>query len=165
MLTFLPKVWRQIFRSMWKNFDSRFKSILEALSRHRQLIAYQADLLHHQQYQLDRTAMLRHIHQYREHRARDIKDQEQREEAEAQRKHREVLQWFCAADTTASDQEVFSNKRRQYSGTGDWILENEKVKNWLEEDTPMSSILWMNGKPAAGMERAKFYHYYLSYGH
>lgn len=97
--------------------------------------------------------MLSHILQYQQDRAKAIADDQKREEDEARRKHREVLQWFSAAETTESDQQRYSETRRQYSGTGDWILENEKVKNWREEDTPISSILWMNGKPGAGMSR------------
>lgn len=147
----LPQVWRQIFRSLWKNFESRFRSILQALSRHRELIAEQAGLLHHQQYRHDMQAMLRHIQQYQHDREKSIENDQAREEADAQRKRREVLQWFSAAETIRFDQENYSATRRQYSGTGDWILENEKVKNWIEEDTPISSILWMSGKPGAGM--------------
>jgi hypothetical protein len=138
---------------LWKTFESRFRSILEALSRHRQLIAQQAALLHYQQYQLDRQAMLSHIRQYQQDREKASADDQKREEDEARRKHREVLQWLSAAETTESDQQRYRETRRQYSGTGDWILENEKVKNWREEDTPISSILWMNGKPGAGMSR------------
>jgi hypothetical protein len=30
-------------------------------------------------------------------------------------------------------------------------LKHEKVHNWKEADTPVSSILWLNGIPGAGM--------------
>jgi hypothetical protein len=35
-------------------------------------------------------------------------------------------------------------------------LKHEKIQNWREMDTPVSSIMWMNGIPGAGI--------HLSYG-
>jgi len=148
---FLGEVWQKVFRAMWKNFDSRFKRILDSLSQHRQMIAEQAQLLFQRQYVRDRNEMLNFVLKYRQNREKNIEDRERQMEADARRSHREVLQWFSAADTTASDQQNFTNIRNEYAGTGYWILENEKVKNWREAETPMYSMLWMSGKPGAGM--------------
>ena len=148
-------MWHQLFRSLWKNFETRFRSILESLSRHRQLIADQAALIHYQQYQLDMQAISNHIRQYGEDREKNIEDRERQEAAEMHRKHLEVLQWFSAADTTTSDQEQHTRIRREYPGSGHWILKNEKVRIWQEDDTPPSSILWLNGKPGSGNSLAK----------
>ena len=148
-------MWRQVFRSMWKNFETRFRNILDSLNRHRQLIANQAAAIHYQQYQVDNQAVLGHIQQYEQDRKRNIEDRERQEESEMHKKYLEVLQWFSAVDTTKSDQEVFTRTRQEYPGSGDWILKNEKIRNWLEDDTPTSSILWLNGKPGAGNSLVK----------
>lgn len=135
---------------MWKNFETRFRSLLSSLNQHRQLIAHQAEAIHYQQYQQDSQAIFNHIQQYEQDRIRNIENRERQEESEAQKKYLEVLQWFSAADTTMSDQEEFTRIRREYPGSGDWILKKEKIRNWQEDDTPTSSILWLNGKPGAG---------------
>jgi hypothetical protein len=140
---------------MWKTFETRFKSILESLSRHRRLIADQAAATHYQQYQLDSQAMLRHIQQYEEDRKKNDEVRERQEESEMDRKYREVLQWFSAADSTKDDQDKFTSTRREFPGSGDWILKKEKVRNWQDADTPTSSILWLNGKPGAGNSATK----------
>jgi len=159
---------------MWKNFETRFRSILQSLSQHRHLIAEQAAVIHYEQsqqtseamlshirqYEQDSQAMLRNIRQYEQDRMKNIEDRERQEKSEAHRKYLEVLQWFSAADTTTSDQEHFTRQRGEYPGTGDWILKNEKIRNWQADDTPTSSILWLNGKPGAGNslgETAKSY--------
>jgi len=136
---------------MWKDFDSRFKRILNSLRQHRQMIAEQAQLLYQRQYVRDRNEMLNFVLKYRRDREQDMEERDRQTEAEARKSHREVLQWFSAADTTASDQQHFTSIRKEFPGTGNWILENEKVKNWREAETPMYSMLWMNGKPGAGM--------------
>ncbi len=59
--TLLAELWRQLFRSTWKNFDTRFKGLLEALRLHRQLIVEQAELLHFEESQGTSQAVLAHI--------------------------------------------------------------------------------------------------------
>ncbi len=112
-------------------------------------------LIHYQQYQVDMQAISNHIRQYGEDREKNIEDRERQEAAEMHRKHLEVLQWFSAADTTTLDQEQHTRIRREYPGSGHWILKNEKVRRWQEDDTPPSSILWLNGKQGAGNSLAK----------
>jgi hypothetical protein len=46
--------WRQVFRSVWNDFNSRFGHILTDLRRHKELIESQATALQFQQYQEDR---------------------------------------------------------------------------------------------------------------
>jgi len=138
---------------MWKDFESRFRRILDSLSRHRRLIAEQANLLFQQQQMADRNQMFNLISHYQNDRENAIEDQRRQEQNDARKSYLEVLQWFSAADTTASDQQGFTREREEYSGTGRWILEDEKVRNWREADAPRSSVLWVTGKPGAGMTR------------
>jgi hypothetical protein len=76
---------------------------------------------------------------------------EKLEEDQSQRKYTEVMEWISGAKTTIGDHDSFCDTRLEYPGSGDWILKNEKVQNWKEADTPVSSILWLNGIPGAGM--------------
>lgn len=153
----LGKIWQQLFRSLWKDFGSRFKQILENLGRHKQLIVEQAALLHFQQYRENSQKTLIHIQQYERHRSEDLKRLEAREEDERRNKYLAISAWFSAAQTTIQDHETFCEIRSQNVGSGDWILREEKVQNWIELDPPVCSILWLYGISGAGAQDSHFY--------
>lgn len=142
-------VWRQLFRSLWKTFETRFKNILRNLTGHRRLVMEQAALVQQQQYQDDRQRVFLHIKQYeldREERHIQMKKQE---EDEMNQKARELLAWLSLSQTTAEDHSIFRKTRNEYAGSGQWIMKDDKIQNWME-DTPVSSIVWMNAIPGAG---------------
>jgi hypothetical protein len=129
------EAWRQVFRSVWKDFKTRFQNILDRLRRHREVIESQANLLHFQQYQLDRAKML--------------EDLRRSENERRQKNYKEALEWISGADTHL-DHESACAARSEYPGSGRWILKHSKQQNWKEADEPVSSILWLNGIPGAG---------------
>lgn len=133
---------------MWKDFGTRFKQILDSLSRHKQLIREQAELLHMQQSQSDSQKLLDHIQLYELERGEQRLRQEQQEKADLHEKYLKVSEWFSASPSTSEDQRVFGGTR--IKGSGDWILKDAKVQNWIEPETPISSMLWLNGIPGAG---------------
>jgi hypothetical protein len=49
------------------------------------------------------------------------------------------------------DHQKFREIRTLYAGSENWIVKYEKIQNWRHMDTPVSSILWVNGIPGAGM--------------
>ena len=142
--------WKQVFRSIWKNFETRFKDILRSLSGSRQLITEQASLVHYQHYQQDREMLRGHITRYEQDREEKELQLKQQEKAELDKKSRDVMAWFVATQNTLLDHDRFGDTRNQYPGTGQWILKDEKIQKWME-DMPDSSILWLNGKPGAGI--------------
>ncbi|KAG0649191.1 Vegetative incompatibility HET-E-1 [Hyphodiscus hymeniophilus] len=144
------EVWRQLFRSIWKNFDTQFKGLLEGLKLHRQLIAEQAELSHFEDSQTNSQAILAHIQQYERDRLEKWDRLKKQEQNERERQYLATLDWFSAAQSTTADHESFRNIRAPYTGSENWILKDEKIQNWREMDTPVSSILWMNGIPGAG---------------
>jgi hypothetical protein len=111
----------------------------------------QAALIHFQQYQDDSQKALLYIQQYEQDRSGRIMLLKTQEEAEMNRKYIDVLEWFSAAQSTVQDHQTFCNIRCKYAGSGDWILKDEKVQNWIGLDTPVTSVLWLNGIPGAGM--------------
>jgi hypothetical protein len=60
-----------------------------------------------------------------------------------------VVNWLSAADA-GLDQEDFAGKRQVVPDSGRWILEESKVKNWLEPADSSLPIFWLNGIPGAG---------------
>jgi hypothetical protein len=95
--------------------------------------------------------MLAHIQKYEQDREEKRERLKKKEADERDRKQLAVLTWFSAAPSIASDHDKFRETRNASAGSGQWILKNEKVQNWREMDTPVSSVLWVNGIPGAGM--------------
>lgn len=140
MADILGTVWRQVFRSAWKDFKTRFQHILDGLRQHSELLESQANLLHIQQYRADRLAMLDRL--------------DSMEETQSQKKFTDVMGWVLRAETkldTKLDHHSACEARSEYPESGRWILKNPELQNWKEADTPVSSILWLNGIPGAGM--------------
>jgi hypothetical protein len=107
--------------------------------------------LHFEESQSDSQAVLAHIQQYEQDRFEKLERIKKQEKDERDRKYLALLDWFSAAQTTTSDHDEFRGTRSPYRGSGEWILKHEKVQNWREMDPPVSSILWVNGIPGAGM--------------
>jgi hypothetical protein len=110
----------------------------------------QATLVHFELYEDDSQRTRLHIQQYAQDREERRIRLKMEAEAERDRKFREVLEWFSASQSTVLDHHGFRDIRNQYAGSGEWILKDEKVRNWMKLDTPVSSLLWMNAIPGAG---------------
>jgi hypothetical protein len=126
---------KQLWRSAWKDFQTRFKRLLEGLGRHREIIQSQANLLHFQQYQMDRRKF--------------IEDLVKREQTEQEEKYIAVRKWISGAESSL-DHEDACSAWRKYTGTGKWILKTEHIRNWRDAQPPRDSSLWINGIPGAG---------------
>jgi hypothetical protein len=121
---------------VWKDFKTRFQHILDGLQRHRELIESQATLLHIRLYQSDRLTLLYRL--------------DRLEEEERQKKYVAVMEWVSGAQTKL-DHDSACDTRSECPESGRWILKNPDLENWKDASTPVSSILWLNGIPGAGM--------------
>jgi hypothetical protein len=128
-------VWRKLFDSTWKTFQTRFSEPIENFKRHRNLIESQATLEQFEAIQLIRNAQ-----------AEQLRDQ--REEARRQRRAR-VRAWLAAEDMK-SEQEYHSTVRQEFPGTGRWIIKKRLVNEWLDLETKCEPLLWLTGIPGAG---------------
>jgi hypothetical protein len=129
-------VWKQLFQATWKTYKYRFDDLISGIRRHKDLIVNQANLSRIEA-SLDERKM-------RDQQFKDIAD------AESNRKLRELHGWLRAANV-ANDQYEFSKVRAEYPGTGRWLLDNLKFKDWfgpLCQSIP--PVLWLNGIPGAG---------------
>ncbi|ORY16158.1 C2H2 domain-containing protein [Clohesyomyces aquaticus] len=136
MRFFTGKVWKRFFRSVWKDFGTKFNGILKSLSRHKQLIETRAQLIHFRQYQEDIESMKMKLD--------DMVTEERN------KKTKSVKEWIGAGSQTKLDHEKFCAVRSEYPTTGRWILKNEYINNWIEADVPATPLVWMNGIPGAG---------------
>ncbi|OMP84370.1 Vegetative incompatibility protein HET-E-1 [Diplodia seriata] len=132
---FKSPVWKQLFHATWKTFRSKFEPTLSNLRRHKSLLETESNLLFLQQYQVDRQ-----------------KIQVQFENIELQAEHNRKItinNWLSPAESE-SDYRAASSARLENPNSCRWILQEEKMKRWLDPKYPLKPLLWVNGKPGAG---------------
>jgi hypothetical protein len=59
-------------------------------------------------------------------------------------KRRKIKSWLCPLESWQKQENVYAD---HHEGTGQWFLESEEFKNWLE-GTP--KVLWCHGDPGSG---------------
>ncbi|CAM1506219.1 Fc.00g058600.m01.CDS01 [Cosmosporella sp. VM-42] len=159
--------WRRTFVSNWRDYDGPFQSLLRAFDYHVQFMRRLLEAKRHQRlrdsqksandhfirYQDDREEIQHHISQYeRDRNAWNANSEAQ----ELDRKHRQklaVISWLRGpglGEPEKAYQDRFRAIRSEYPKTGGWILREERIRAWVEEGMPQSSILWMTGKKGAG---------------
>jgi hypothetical protein len=131
----LVAAWRKLFTATWKDFQESFKPILSDLLRHRELIGS--------------TASLEQIQESRDARLQSQASFAALELEQSQAKKLAVVNWLFAADAH-DDQDAFVATRHDIPDTGRWILEEPKIKDWLDPSQSSVTIVWLNGKPGAG---------------
>jgi hypothetical protein len=124
-----------LFTATWKDFQESFKPILNDLLRHRELI--------------ESTASLEQIQESRDARAQFQASFAALETEQNHKKILAVVNWLSAADSYV-DHEAFVVTRLEIPDTGQWILDESKIKNWLDPNQSSIPVLWLNGKPGAG---------------
>lgn len=131
---------RIFFRSLWKDFNSRFRCILNDLKRQKETIRDHADQIHIQNYESDRLKIFDEFEHTRAQRS-------------AERKAF-VIQWIGAPKTILDYEFLCQIRQAQFDATqrwtSRWILENEEIKTWLSPPVPKASIIWINAVPGAG---------------
>ncbi|KAK4196326.1 hypothetical protein QBC40DRAFT_351857 [Triangularia verruculosa] len=133
---FQQPMWKQVFQATWKTYKSRFDDLIKGIRRHRDLIINQANLSRIEESLKERKAMDENFKQ--------IAD------AEGNRMLRELHGWLRAANVI-NDQDKYTKLRSGYPGTGYWLLDNPKFKEWFETPCQLvPPVLWLNGIPGAG---------------
>jgi hypothetical protein len=74
-------------------------------------------------------------------------DFQRRRQEEERRGRMAVRSWLSAANTDA-DQERYTEFRKDYPGSGHWLLADGRMRDWF--DGSSASVLWINGIPGAG---------------
>jgi hypothetical protein len=70
---------------------------------------------------------------------------------ESQRKthHFEVISWL-SAPVAALDQEAAAIVRSECPTSGQWLLQDNNMKAWMDLNNSLVPMLWINGIPGAG---------------
>lgn len=130
------------FRSLWRDFRSRFQHILDDLGHHKTLIESHATQIH--------------IRNSISERARIFQEFERISRHTADEKYEYVLRWLNAPDAVEIHEDLVTMRNDFFKATnvqtGRWIIHDEKVKNWLDLDVPKTSTMWVHGIPGAGKQ-------------
>lgn len=132
---FRRPAWKQLFRSAWKDFNSNFQHILDDLARHKILVESRANIAQIQEAQASRAAARNSFATL--------------EEGQRKTRHLEVIGWLSAPNEVL-DQEAAVKVRSDNPSSGKWLLQDSKMKAWMDTNNSIVPSLWMNGKPGAG---------------
>lgn len=124
---------------MWKDFESRFKGILDSLKKQRDFLDAEAVSFNIVEAQIWRMKMEEEF----KHREAEAKI--------AQLSH--SIAWLAVDDSLQEDLlELRSD--RHYRGTCEWVAKVPQMISWNIDDCN-EPLLWLKGIPGAG----KLYHY------
>lgn len=131
---FRRKAWHFWFAFDWGLFERRFKSILEKLSSHCDLLDKEAAAIHFFEMKKMRDLRQREDEEFEERRQRQLAQ--------------EVLSWLSAAEDV-QEEHLHNLADKRQPGTCDWILDDDQMVSWVEDEKG-DPILWMTGIPGAG---------------
>ncbi|RMZ72474.1 hypothetical protein GMOD_00007468 [Pyrenophora seminiperda CCB06] len=129
------KSWAIFFGSMWANFESRFDGILKNLAYHGELA--------------DKEAAAAAIFEaLRRSKVNDERWKQQEHEWQTA-KTQKVLTWLGTNDTLPADL-LERHIQGCLPGSCDWFVQHKASQLWLG-DSVKNPLLWLCGKPGAGM--------------
>lgn len=128
-------VWKQLFRALWRSFNTQFGEIIRNLEKHRLLIESQASITQFAEILSTRES------------TETVLENQRKEEIRKQREL--VYQWLSAANYEG-DQETYTKTRRAYPGTGKWLLRHNRFHSWFDPDFCSNPLVWLTGIPGAG---------------
>jgi hypothetical protein len=143
--------WSLIFLSLWKDFRSRFDSIVESLQKQRDFVDREAISIDIVESKESRNRAQEEIQQ------KQRKDIENLENAEKNRRisHLQHSVAWLTIDETIQEAELERISSRRHDKTSEWIMKEPRIKAWLKDDT-QNMLLWLNGKPGAGTPSKPF---------
>ena len=131
---FRRRGWHFWFAFDWGLFERHFKSILQRLASH-------CDLL-------DREAAATHFLEMKRLREKRQLEEESYERNRNDQLTREVLDWL-SADEDSQEEYLHRLSDQRHPGTCDWILAKSQMTSWMDDDNEIS-VLWMTNIPGGG---------------
>jgi hypothetical protein len=138
--------WQILFLSLWKDFESRFANIIDDLKKQRDFVDKEAlsiDIVEAK----DSRARLQEEIQQRQEQSLMLLEQNEINAGISRLQH--AVAWLSVDDR---DQEEHYERvsRRRHDETCKWIMRETRIDSWIRNDTK-HPVLWLNGKPGAGM--------------
>ncbi|KEZ39923.1 hypothetical protein SAPIO_CDS8890 [Scedosporium apiospermum] len=134
--------WRTFFLTTWGRFDRRFKSLLDDLK-------YHADLVDKEAMALNVANIQSILDKLESDRLENLERIEQEEKSETDKQYQAVLTRLQIDD---SDQKTLWEgllEALDFQGTCSWVLKHDKVASWLHDKGETRSI-WLYGSAGSG---------------
>jgi hypothetical protein len=126
--------WHILFLSLWKDFESRFKGILNSLRKQRDFLDAEAvsfDIVEAQNWRIKMEEWIK------------------RREAEAKIAQLSHSIAWLAVDDSVQETLLELRSDRQYRGTCEWVAKVPQMISWNTDDCN-EPTLWLKGIPGAG---------------
>ncbi|KAF8859961.1 PLU-1-domain-containing protein [Acephala macrosclerotiorum] len=142
---FRRRAWQSLFLSLWKDFESRFASIIDRLKKQRDFVDREAVSIDIVESRESRLRLQRDIQQTHKH-SLQLLEQNETNAAIARLQH--SITWLSVDDR---DQEMYYDRisTRRHDETCEWVMRQSHMKSWMRDDTN-DPVLWLSGKPGAG---------------
>ncbi|EMR87314.1 putative nacht domain protein [Botrytis cinerea BcDW1] len=139
------RAWHVIFLSFWKDFGSRFDSIINSLKKHREFIDIEAVSFDIVESRESRAKMQDDI---RLRQKRELEMVEENEKNAKATRLQHAIAWF---NLDGKDQEAVHDRihKKRHDKTCEWMAREHQFKNWMENNTE-DPCLWLHGKPGSG---------------
>ena len=129
-------------KSVWKSFKPTFNHILGRLRSHRELLEKNIAMM-------NTRSIQEHFSNYERDKQEYLENQKDR----LTRQHEQLQAWIASADVEREHLQI-QHDLSKYPKSGQWILENEKIQDWLLSAEPPNPLLWINGNPGTGTVRS-----------
>lgn len=127
--------WKQLFHSTWKTFQTKFNQLLESIRDHVTLIERQASLIEIEANQEARKVQEAYFSKM--------------EESGHKQQILAIVEKVSPVPIEADQDKAAANWLKEQS-FGLWLLENIKMKAWLDVTNAEANLLWLKGIPGAG---------------
>ncbi|KAK8879908.1 zinc finger protein [Apiospora arundinis] len=133
---FQQPMWKQLFQATWDTYKSRFTPLIDNIRGHGHLIQAQA--------------AVSQIEEFR--RNQDLWNAQLNETKESQEAQRLIhLKTWLDPPNVENDQHELCKIWKNCPGSGQWLLDNRSLKEWIDPHYPtIPPLLWINGIPGAG---------------
>jgi len=135
-----------IFLSLWRDFQSRFEGIIEALKKQRDFVDTEALSIDILEAKEARIRIQQDI-MYRQKQATYVLEQIERNTRNDQLRH--SIQWLSVDEETQEDN-LARHSQQRHDETCQWIMRDPKMIPWIQDDKK-HPVMWLNGKPGAGV--------------
>ncbi|KAI0595286.1 hypothetical protein F4775DRAFT_569708 [Biscogniauxia sp. FL1348] len=132
---FSKSIWEKVFQAVWSGFLVKLGELKGKMDRHKQLIESQASI-----------AQFHEANRFRD----DIRTKFQElQEDFTRRRWPEVHRWLAAYNSKL-EQRNCNKAKEDCPGTGQWLLDDHRFKDWYDPIYCSTPLLWLNGIPGAG---------------
>lgn len=144
--------WKTVFHSSWRTFTTHFGPIFSKMKRHRDLLSDEkitATILEVQDMRESMEDKLQELSRRLEELHLSTDEDRVLQQRERLDKRREFVFSKLGAPVYQNDFERASRERHQTS-SGDWILNDDTYKKWIDTTSLEHRTLYLNGIPGTG---------------